>query len=139
MAEGIFFKSEGHKTRFLETISRLGKVYDGKLDPEYGAALYILTADASTWNNLGQYASSDGINFEELVQETDLGGSGYQALICLAGNLFNDGRTKVNPVNLMGLADGNFEIAMSSFRIRRENWPVEDIAKEIHTVQGGEE
>ena len=44
----IFFKSPQHKERFVATMQRLGKIYDGAFDPEYAAAVYILTADLST-------------------------------------------------------------------------------------------
>ncbi len=118
----IFFKSEAHRARFLTAIKQFGKVYDGKVDPEYGAAFYVLTSDESTWNQAKGYVSSHGINFDNLLQEVDLGGSGYTALIKLAGNLFNDGYTAANPVDLMGLDNQNFEVALNAFRVRRKNW-----------------
>src|SRR5579859_245955 len=85
----IFFKSEGHKARFLTVIRRIGKVYAGKLDPEYAEAVYVLCADLATWERAESYVSSRGILFEKLLEQVDFS-SGHRALVMLAADLFNE-------------------------------------------------
>ena len=102
----------------------IGKIYDGKLDLEYGAAIYILTADEDTWDQASNYVKRDGIDFESLLAEVDFSG-GYGVLIRLAGNLFND-RTPCNAVELMRLDDRNFQVALAAIQIRRGRLYVED-------------
>lgn len=117
MAVGnVFFTSPEHKAGFLTAMQGLRKVYDGRLDPEYGAAIYILTADAATWDKASDYVSRDGIDFEALLREAHFS-SGYGALIRLAGNLFND-RTTCSPVDLMLLDDTNFLVALTALQVR---------------------
>ena len=119
----IFFTSPEHKAGFLTAMQGLRKVYDGKLDPEYGAAVYILTADSDTWDQASGYVDRDGIDFEALLRDIDFS-HGYQILVQLAGNLFND-RTACNPVDLCAvLDDRNFQVAMTAFQIRRKSLPV---------------
>ena len=125
MAVGnVFFTSREHKDGFLTAMQGLRKVYDGKLDPEYGAAVYILTADADTWDKASEYVDRDGIDFEALLAEVDFSGA-YSNLIRLAGNLFN-GQTACNPVELYRLDDRNFQVAMTAFQIRRLSLPLAD-------------
>ncbi len=124
----IFFTSPQHKVRFLTAMQQIGKIYAGKLDPEYGAALYVLTSSGGTWQKASDYVSRGGIKFEELLAEVDWSG-GYRALIRLAGNLFND-QTTCSPVDLMGLDDRNFQVAMTTFQIRRVSLPLSEIASQ---------
>lgn len=121
----MFFKSEGHKERFLAAIQQIGKVYEGKLDQEYAAALYILTADVSTWNKASSYVSRYGINIETLLKEVDFSGA-YGVLILLAGNLFN-GNEHVDPVELMRLDDRNFSVALTALMLRRKSYAITEI------------
>lgn len=126
MAANIFFTSTEHKKRWLTAMLTIGKTYEGKLDPEYGAALYILTSSSGTWQKTELYVDRDGIEFEALLQEVDFSG-GYGVLIRLAGNLFND-QTTCSPVDLMRLDDTNFTVALTALQIRRVNLPLSDIA-----------
>ena len=113
----IFFTSAQHRVGFLTAMRALGKIYDGQLDPQYGAALYILTADSDTWNQASDYVDRGGIRFEDLLAEIDFSGA-YVNLIRLAGNLFN-GNTACSPVELYRLDDRNFQVALSALQIRR--------------------
>jgi hypothetical protein len=122
--DSIFFKSIEHKDRFLTAIQQIGKVYNGKLDPEYAAALFVLTSDLITWEKASGYVSRHGIDFDALLQEVDFSHA-YVALIKLAGNLFNAGYTACSPVDLYGLDDTNFKIALSALILRRNNWPLD--------------
>ncbi len=122
----IFFTSPDHKKRWLTAILTIGKVYDGKLDQEYGAALYILTADLTTWQKVQSYVDRGGVDFEAMLREVDFSG-GYRVLIRLAGNLFND-QTACSPVELMRLDDRNFTLAMNAFQIRRVSWTLGETA-----------
>jgi Family of unknown function (DUF6075) len=122
---GIFYRSEAHKARFLASLQQLGKVYDGKADQEYSAALYILTSSHSTWEKASDYASRDGIDFEALLKERDFSG-GYGVLIELAGNLFN-GNTPTEPLELMRLDDSNFIVALNALQLRRASFSIDDL------------
>ncbi len=115
----MFFKSAEHKQCIFNVIQAIGKVYDGKLDQEYGAALYILTADLATWQRVSGYVSHEGIDFEAMLEEIDFSG-GYSVLIKLASNLFN-GNTHIDPVELMRLDDSNFAVALTALQVRRSS------------------
>lgn len=112
------FKSEAHKMRLLEVMQLLGKIYQDKLDPEYGSALYILTSHLGTWQKAQEYITAFGIDFETMLEEVDFSG-GVSVLIRLAGNLFN-GQTRVEPVEMLRLDESNFNIALNAIRLRRD-------------------
>jgi hypothetical protein len=123
----LFFKSEGHKKRFVEIMQCKGKIDDGKLDPEYGSALFVLTADLGTWNRVQEYMEH-GIDFEDMLQELDWSG-GYRVLLQWAANLFNEHAASINPVELMRLDEGNFKVALSALIIRRYSLPLSELSK----------
>ncbi len=129
----IFFTSPKHRTRWLTAILTTEKTWEGKLDPEYASALYILTSGAETWQKAQGYVDRDGIDFEALLREVDFSGA-YSQLIMLAGNLFN-GQTPASPVELYRLDDRNFEIAMNALQIRRVSLPLSEIASEAEIYQ----
>jgi hypothetical protein len=121
----IFFKSAAHRTRFMLTMQRLGKIYEnGKLDPEYAAALYVLTADSSTWNKSQEYISTNGIDIPTMLEEIDFSG-GFTVLIEWAGNLFN-GQQHIDPLELLRLDEENFQVALSSLLLRRGGFVASD-------------
>lgn len=121
----IFFKSAEHKGRFVAAMQKIGKVYaDGRMNSEYAAALYILTADFSTWEKTKGYVDSDSIDFSAILEEVDFGG-GYSVLIKLAGNLFNS-LTLIDPIEFLRLDEGNFNVALSSLKVRRYGMRVDD-------------
>ena len=122
----IFFTSAAHKAGFLTAMAGLRKIYDGKLDPEYGAAIYVLTSSASTWDKASEYVDRDGIDFEGLLRDVDFSGA-YSNLIRLAGNLFN-GQTACSPVELYRLDERNFTVALTALRLRRTSVAVADFA-----------
>jgi hypothetical protein len=117
MKASIFFKAAEHQQRFASAMQQLGKIYSGKLDQEYAAAVYILTADLDTWQQASDYVGRDGIDIPTLLQEIHFSG-GYAVLIMLAGNLFNS-QTHVDPVELMRLDDSNFMVALTALQVRR--------------------
>lgn len=123
---GIFYKSEAHKARFLATVQQLGKVYNGKLDQEYGAALYVLTSSHSTWEKASNYTSHNGIDFETMLKEVDFSG-GYSVLIQWAANLFNEHIAHCDPIELMRLDDSNFMVALNALQLRRVSLPIDDL------------
>lgn len=121
----LFFTSDAHKARFLSAMQEIGKIYEGKLDQEYGAALYILTSSGSTWEKAQGYVSRRGIDIEDLLKEVDWSG-GYSVLIKLAGNLFN-ANEHIDPVEFMRLDDRNFLVALTALQVRRRSLPVDDL------------
>ncbi len=112
----MFFKSPAHRARFLSAIRQSDKIDHGKIDPEYGAALYILTADSATFEKAKPYISRDGILFAKMLRQTDFS-SGHRVLVQLAGNLFN-GQTKVSPVDFTILDIDNFNVMQEALRTR---------------------
>lgn len=118
MTESIFFKSAGHKTRLLGAMRAIGKIYGGRLDSEYGAALYILTSDSHTWSAVQGYVTHEGIDFEAMLNECDWSG-GPRRMVKLAGDLFG-GQTQVSISDLISVVDeDNFQVAISAQLIRR--------------------
>ena len=111
--QDLFFCSQDHKERLLASLESIGKIYDGTPDPEYVAALYILTADPYTWNEVSRYVSRDGISIKGIQKSFPMS-SGEAALVKLAGNLFN-GRERVSPLDFIGLDETNFTIAMRDY------------------------
>ena len=122
----IFFKSAQHKVRFVSTMQRRGKIYDGKFDPEYAAAVYILTADLSTAQKSSEYMHRHGIDFDTLLKDIDFSGS-YTVLIELAGNLFN-GQRHIDPLEFLRLDAGNFNVAITAILLRRNGYRLEQEA-----------
>lgn len=121
----IFFKSEGHKTRFLEGIQAIGKVYDGMIDQEYGAALYLLTANLSIWDRISEYVGRFGIDVPTMLKEVHFS-SGEATLVMLAGNLLNN-QTQVNALDLVFVDNGNFNVALTALQLRRKSLRIDDI------------
>jgi hypothetical protein len=113
----MFFKNPAHKALFTNTMRHLEKIDDdGKMDPEYAAACYILASDYATWKRVQSYVSRYGIDFPGLLKEVDLS-HGHQVLVELAGNLFNE-QTPVSPVEFVILDARNFEVALQAQWIR---------------------
>ncbi len=125
----IIFKSPEHRTRFLKSMHHLGKIETGWFDPEYGAALYILTAHTSLWQKAQHYISPYGIDIESMLRKVDFS-SGYRYLVELAGNLFN-GTIQSSPVDWVTLTDEeNFKVAISALFLRRERAHINDFGTE---------
>ena len=125
--ESTFFKGAAHQHRFFATMQQLDKLDDGKLDPEYAAAVYVLTSDKGTWEKAQEYTGRSGIDFESLLEEVDWSG-GYSVLITWASNLFN-GNTHIDPVELMRLDESNFQLALSALQLRRSSCRVDGFKK----------
>ncbi len=131
----IIFKSENHRQRFLVAIQQTGKIYEGHINEEYGAALYILTSNSGTWERAKSYVGRDGIKFDELIANEHWSG-GYLALIQLAGNLFNAGYTQASPVDFVtSLDEQNFQVAMTALQIRRRSWHLGNFLTDDENVQ----
>jgi hypothetical protein len=113
----IFFTSPDHKNRFVEALQHINKVYDGKLDPEYAAALYILTVNYGTWEKTSSYVDRNGIDFEAMLKNVYFG-SGHTVLVTLACNLFNE-QMHIDPIQFLKLDDENFKVALTSLMLRR--------------------
>src|SRR5579859_1317618 len=114
---GIFFKSDAHLQWFLAIIQNIDAVEDGRIDPEYGAAVYILTADDELLQKSRTYISRHGIRFEHLLKEVDFS-EGYRVLVKLAGNLFNPQNVAPAPVDLFILDNENFMVACNALVVR---------------------
>lgn len=122
----MFFKSPEHMQRFLATLEDLNKIRDGILNNEYSAPLYILTADNELWSKSKRYISTEGISIRKILENNDFS-SGYSRLVKLAGNLFN-GHVPISPLDLIGLDDENFKVAIAAIELRQYKTYAEDIA-----------
>jgi hypothetical protein len=127
MTSSISFRSAEHRTRLAESIERLGKVErsNGKIDPWYGAALYILSADLHTWNSSQPFISSHGIKFDEILANNHFS-SGYITLIEVAANLFLD-NGHVDLSRFTNLDENNFKLAIDAIKLRRYSLLVSDL------------
>lgn len=124
----MFFKSPAHRARFVSMVQQFGHIDQGKIDPEYGAALYILTADSITWASAQGYIDADGIDFRRLRKGLALS-HGHDILVRLAGNLFNS-CFRVNPVEFVILDAANFTVALEAQQIRFQAPCIEDLKEE---------
>lgn len=124
MSNGLFFKSAEHQQCFLAAMRQHGKIDAGKLDPEYAAAFYILTADTGTWRKASEYVSRHGIDMETMLEEVDFS-SGYVVLVKLAGNLFNN-QQHLDPLEFLRLDERNFHLALTALILRRSSFHVND-------------
>jgi hypothetical protein len=115
----MYFKSQEHRERFLAALLALGKIYNDKIDQEYGAALYILTADHAIWQKAQPYIERHAIDIEAMLAEIDLS-HGYEILVKLAGNLFN-GEQHLDPLDFIILDERNFAVALTALQIRRSS------------------
>lgn len=121
----MFFKSPAHQARFLAAIQQTGKIDHGKVDPEYGAALYILTSDAHTWASAQSYIDADGIDFRRMRKGLAFS-HGHDILLRLAGNLFNS-CFRVSPVEFTILDAANFTVALEAQGIRYQGPRIETL------------
>lgn len=122
--ETNIFCSAAHQSRFVAAMQHIGKIYEGKYDPEYAAALYILCADSDTWQQVKRYVSRYGIDFETLLEEADYFSHGYEVLITFACNLFN-GNMRLDPLELLHLDSRNFHLALQALYVRRHGLRVD--------------
>lgn len=120
----IFFKSPDHRERFFANMHSLGKVYEGKLDQEFGAALYLLTSNGALWREVRDYVTVEAIDFPAMLEDVDFL-HGYEVLVRLAANLFN-GNMHCDAIELMRLDDRNFMIAVTALQLRRVSLHVDD-------------
>ena len=95
----ISWKSPEHRQRFVTAMRQIGKIDAGKFDPEYAAALYILTVDYATWDKPNGYVKRTGIDMDAILHAS-IFSSGETVLVLLAWNLFNEGQS-VNPIEQM--------------------------------------
>jgi hypothetical protein len=121
----ISFTSDHHRKRFLQAVQQLDKVDEGKIDREYGAAIYLLSAENQIWQGVQYYLSRTGIKFAAMLDELPLS-SGEAVLLQIAGNLFNDSLS-VNPIELLRLDERNFNLALSAIKMRRYGLYLKDL------------
>src|SRR5581483_3540058 len=106
-------------------MQKIGKVdKDGQLDPWYGAALYVLSAEEWTWTAVQSYVRSSGIKFDDILGNIHFS-SGYITLIEVAVNLFReDGQVDLS--RFTNLDEDNFKLVIDAIRIRRYSLQVSD-------------
>jgi hypothetical protein len=124
MPQDYFFTSPEHQQRLLAIMQQCHKIYEGRLDPEYAAAFYLLTADAESWQQARRYVRRYGIDIDALLTEVPLS-SGEEVLIKLAGNLFNN-QQHLDPLEFLRLDDWNFQLALTALILRRSRLPLAD-------------
>jgi hypothetical protein len=95
------------------------------VDREYLAALYIICIDNELRGKCLKYIEWDmiGIDFASMLDEQDFS-SGYEVLVKLASNLFNE-YSKVTPMDIIRRLSGElFEIAMQAILLRKFTGPL---------------
>lgn len=122
----ITYKNEIHRTTVLQYLKRLEKIYPtGEADREYLSAFYIICSDDEFRRKCLQYVDWEirGIDFEEMLKEQDFS-SGYNVLVRLAYNLFNEG-CDVTPMELIRTLSGEyFDLAIQAIMLRKFNGPL---------------
>jgi hypothetical protein len=125
----IFFASEGHRERFRQAIKRMkGRATwsEGqRLDQEYSAAFYLLTASDVIWQKAQVFFTPVGIDFAKMIRGAHLSTTEI-TMIRLAGNLFGQ-PIKANPLDLIDLDDRNFAVALQALQLRRRGASLSDI------------
>jgi hypothetical protein len=118
----IYFKSPEHEKRFWSAVQ--AHIYDGLLDKEYGAALYILSSHWYIWESAAKYidARGHGLDIPEMIEHEDLS-SGYKVLVSLAGNLFNN-QVQCNVVDFIKLDAANLRVAFMAMHLRFYGWSI---------------
>ncbi len=112
------FRSPEHRRRFVEAMERIDKVEEQRhCDPEYGAAVFILSAYSGIWDRTSTYVSRRGIRFDKMLKDQDFSG-GLNVLIRLAGNLFNEHACQVTPVEFTRLDEQNQQLAQNAIWVR---------------------
>jgi hypothetical protein len=120
-----FFRDEDHHSRFVQAVHQLGKTWPehgNKFDPEYGAALYILTT--MFWESAQTHISRHGIDFEALTSGPL--STGERVLLKWVANLFNWGNEGVYGAELMDLDEANFALALTALQMRRFGYREEE-------------
>ena len=125
----IFFKSNGHKERFVTILSAFGRSGDTQIDAqieaEYASSLYLLTANPAIWGRAKDYVSDSGILYDQMLKEVHFS-STEVALIKLAANLFGSGMD-ADPVTLCDFGnDEDFDVMLSALRLRRSRLKFSD-------------
>jgi hypothetical protein len=123
----IFFKSPEHQQRLAEAIERLEKIEEsnGKADPWYCSALYILAADVYTWNSVQPYISRSGIKFDEILANIHFS-SGYVTMIEVAANLFRDSG-QIDLSRFTNLDENNFRLVIDAIRLQRYSVQMDEL------------
>lgn len=114
----VAFASDEHKEHFANVIDSLHKVNaDRRVDPEYGAAIFILTSThMSLWEMARNHIRGEKIDFTAMMNQPL--SSGEVIMLKLASHLFNE-QTHIDPVELVRLDEQNFQLALSAIRLRR--------------------
>lgn len=128
----MFFKSDDHRQTFAESLQAMGKVFRGRIDAEYGAALYILTMNEEMREKSHNHIREGGFFFAEMLEQEDFS-SGYATLVKLARDLFTGSHYEDAPLHViefMNLDERNYAVAMTAIQIRRNSSPLADVEKE---------
>jgi len=96
-------------------------IYDGKIDVEYGSALYVLTA---IWSKISGYVLSDHIDFEQMLDQYLC--TSEKTMVEAAYSLFS-GSTSVNLADVCFLDEANFKVVMQAIGIRRDGCNIGEI------------
>lgn len=125
----IYFRSEEHRARFREGLRRMGEkaVYGGdRINQYYGSTLLVLSMHGHIWEDAQTYFTENGIGFERYLE------SGYfstteRTMVQFAANMFNESNHGPDPVDLVALDTGNFEVCIQALRMRRRPYRLADI------------
>lgn len=123
MQQKIYFKSEGHKERFLAALADFEKIRerDGYIDVYFGACFYILTSDEGLWRMSRSYVvDQNTIKMAELLGNGGVSGGEF-VLIKWAWHLFTNGHgpdSLIDALDFLRLDESNFKVALMALAIR---------------------
>lgn len=83
----MWFKDDVHRDTYDDLMNKAGVISN-----EYSAALYLL---AALNKDVSSYVSGDSIDFPKLLEDAKPWSNAEEAMVKMAGNLFN-GRTKAD-------------------------------------------
>ncbi len=123
-ATPIHWVYDGHREAFQQALSQLSQTHavkpNGKINAEYGTALYLLTGLEYAWPRLQPYVTDDGIDYQKMVNHVALS-SGEELIVGLSSNLFNGGTyVDATPLDLVGFLDNDtWQMVLVAFALRR--------------------
>jgi len=120
MYNKIAFFDDEHEDTFITAVIDTGAVKaNHRINSDWGASLFLLTAIRSVWPRLQRYVSPTFIDHAAMLDECGLS-SGEALIVRLSGNLYNGGFWIGSPWDLVNDLDGTlFPLALEALRLRK--------------------
>ena len=126
------FRDKEHARKWANAIDKSGAIAEdhNKINPAFGASLFIITAMDSLDDYLSSYIYDGWIDFETMIENRyDSLSSGERILVNLAGNLYN-GVYKCTPHDFLSRCDRQMiNVAITAIQLRVSQPELETIFK----------